>query len=206
MSKKEEYYGIYFNDDIPKTDKVNKFSKEVEVKFEGKAFLIERDDDGEIQKREELYTEDKLRKEKDYEIEFTNENGETYTLQVRIETSYLFFILLLFLLGFLIGLILTRPLGDGNSIFDRFYNFISLSVIDLSIDANNENKTEENRKPEKKYEFNVTFKNIDSDDINLTNSISGKALAKNKIAPRSKWKFFNSIKYQKKYSRYEIQS
>lgn len=204
MSKKEEYYGIYFNDDIPKTDKVNKYSKEVKVEFEGKAYIVEEKDDEVI--KTEIENGYKLTKEKDYEIEFTNENGKTYTLQVRIETSYLFFILLLFLLGFLIGLILTRPLGDGNSILDRFYNFISLSVIDLNINRSDEDKIEEKieKKPKKQYEFDVTFKNIDSDDINLTNSISGKALAKNKIAPRSKWKFFNSTKYQKKYSRYEI--
>ena len=42
MKKEEKYYGIYFNKDIPKIEKVNQYSKEVEIKFEGKAFLVKR--------------------------------------------------------------------------------------------------------------------------------------------------------------------
>ena len=40
MKNKDKYYGIYFNDDIPKLDdKINKYNREVEIKFEGKAYI-----------------------------------------------------------------------------------------------------------------------------------------------------------------------
>ena len=96
MKKKQEYYGIYFNDDIPKIDKVNKYSKEVDLKFEGEAYLIEHDDEGKPRRVKKFENGDKLKNEKDYDIEFINTKNEIYNLQVRIETSYLFFILLLF--------------------------------------------------------------------------------------------------------------
>ena len=96
MKKEKKYYGIKFNDEIPKVDKVNKFRKEVEIKFEGKANLIKRDDDDKIVERTEIENGYKLKKEKDYEIEFINCQNEIYYLQVRIECSYLLFILLLF--------------------------------------------------------------------------------------------------------------
>lgn len=37
---KEKYYGIRFNDDIPKLNEINEYSKEVELKFIGKAFSL----------------------------------------------------------------------------------------------------------------------------------------------------------------------
>ena len=43
--KQENYYGIKFNDDIPLIDKINEFNKSVEIKFIGKAFIVNRKDD-----------------------------------------------------------------------------------------------------------------------------------------------------------------
>lgn len=204
MKKENEYYGIKFNDKIPKTDKVNKFTKEVKIEFEGRAYLIKRNEDNEVIERKEIENGYKLKKEKDYEIAFINYENKIYNLQVRIESSYLIFILLLFWLGFLIGLILTRPVKDNYSLLDRFYDFINLSVIQLDIDKVKEPKNTievenvkrtriiENIKHIKKevedknqYEFDATFKNISSDEISLTNSMTAKAVAKNKIAPRN---------------------
>ncbi len=207
MSEKEEYYGIKFNDKIPKIDKVNRFRKEVEVEFEGIAYIVERDDDDEIVERTELENGDKLKKEKVYEIEFINCENQVYYLQVKIECSYLLFILLLFFLGFLIGLILTRPMKE-NSLLDKFRHYIDLAVIPLNIEKHEDEKVEqieniqEIRKTriikrtkeeievikktveiENQYNFDATFENISSDEINLTNTIEAKAVAKNKIAP-----------------------
>lgn len=179
--KKDKYYGIYFNDKIPKIDKINKYNKEVELKFEGKAYIIERDDDNEVVEKIKLENNDKLRKEKDYEIEFINKNNEFFNIKVRIETNYLFLIILLFLLGFFIGLLLCKPTDFDNSPLKRFYDYINIAILQLDID-NAEEKVV-NRNPKKQYDFEVTFDNISSDDLNLIDSISGKALAKNKIAP-----------------------
>ena len=203
MKKENEYYGIKFNDKIPKIDKVNKFTKEVKIEFEGKAYLIKRNEDNEVIERKEIENGYKLKKEKEYEIAFINYKNKIYNLQVRIESSCLIFILLLFWLGFLIGLILTRPVKDNHSLLDRFYDFINLSVIQLDIDKTTEQENAieeqvkrtriiENIKYVKKevedrnqYEFDATFKNISSDEISLTNSMTAKAVAKNKIAPRN---------------------
>ena len=43
--KQENYYGIKFNDDIPLIDKINEFNKSVEIKFIGKAFIVNRKDE-----------------------------------------------------------------------------------------------------------------------------------------------------------------
>jgi len=176
--EKKEYYGIYFNDDIPKTDgKVNRYNKEIEIKFEGIAYLIERNDDDEIIEKTELQNGYKLKKTKDYEIEFTNMNNELYYLQVKIETSFLFLLLLLFVFGLVIGLLASTPLKDGRSVFDRFYDYINLSIIQLDID------NEEQEKNKIYYDFDGSFKNISSDEINLADSISAKSLVKNRVAP-----------------------
>lgn len=180
MRKKDKYYGIYFNDDIPKLDdKINKYSKEVEIKFEGTAYLIERDDDNEIIEKIEIKNKSKLNKEKDYEIEFINDIGETYWIQVRIESSYLFLLLLLFVIGFIIGLALCRPFDTDNSPLSKFYDFIDLSILQLDIDKENEVH----------YDFDVSFENITSEDINLTNTINAKSLVKNKICPGTSGSF-----------------
>lgn len=181
MEKEQEYYGIYFNDKIPKLDKVNKFRKEVEIKFVGKAFLIKRDDDDKIIKRINLDNEYKFKKEGDYEIEFINEENKTFHLKLEIKMSFLFILFLLFGIGFLIGLLLTRPKAMEDSIFYRFYNFIDLKVLQLNIDNEQEIP--------KVYKFNVKFKNISKEDIKLTDSISAEAIAKNKIAPGVKGSF-----------------
>ncbi len=180
MRKKDKYYGIYFNDDIPKLDdKINKYSKEVEIKFEGTAYLIERDDDNEIIEKIEIKNKSKLNKENDYEIEFINDIGETYWIQVRIESSYLFLLLLLFVIGFIIGLALCRPFDTDNSPLSKFYDFIDLSILQLDIDKENEVH----------YDFDVSFENITSEDINLTNTINAKSLVKNKICPGTSGSF-----------------
>lgn len=175
--KKEKYYGIYFNDNIPKLDKVNKYRKEVEIKFNGQAYLIKRDDNEEIIEREQLKNKYKLKKEDKYEIEFINSKNECYYLKIEIGMSYLFILLLLFLVGFMIGLLLCRPNFSDNSLINNFYDFIDLKVLQLDIDKESE---------EKIYNFDVDFNHISSTDINLTDTISANTVVKNKIAPRCK--------------------
>ena len=76
MKKKEDnYYGIRFNNDIPKIDKINNFNKEVEIKFIGKAYLVKRKDD-KIEKIE-LKNYHKLEKEGTYEVEYSTSSGLT---------------------------------------------------------------------------------------------------------------------------------
>lgn len=171
--EKEKYYGIRFNNDIPKINNENKYSKEVEVKFIGKAYLITKKEDDKIEKVEmENYY--KLKKEGVYEIEFINSKEEMYLLQVRIEKSYLFLIIFI-ILGILAGLLFYKPANFDNPLINKFFNYIDFSILSLDID--NSSKTEN------QYEFDVSFGNISSDEISLLDTIDGKAVTKNKIAP-----------------------
>ncbi len=180
--KKKEYYGIYFNKDIPKIDdKINKYNKEVEIIFEGKAYLVERDEDNNIKEKIEIDNKYKLKKEKDYEIEFINNDGKIYWIKVRIESSYLFLLLLLFIIGFIIGLALCKPFNPEASLLHKLYDYINISLIQLDVDENSENTVH--------YDFDVSFENISSEDINLTNTINAKSLVKNKICPGTSGSF-----------------
>ena len=129
---KEKYFGIRLNNDIPKIGKENKFKKEVEVKFIGKAYLITKKEDDKIEKIEiENYY--KLKKEGLYEIEFINSKEEMYVLQVRIEKSYLFLILFI-LLGILAGLLFYKPVNFDMPLINKFFNYIDFSILSLDVD------------------------------------------------------------------------
>ena len=189
----KEYYGIYLNDDIPRLDKKNEYNKKVEICFEGKAYLIQRNKENEVVKTE-IDNNYELKYEGDYQIEFTNTKEETYIIDVRISMGCCCIVLLflLFLIGFMLGLFLCRPIPIDDSPLARFLDYINITVLQLDIKNEDEIKQPakrsaiqkiENTKPEKEYDFDVTFENIDSDDIKLLDSISGKAVAKNKVAP-----------------------
>lgn len=170
---KEKYFGIRLNNDIPKIGKENKFKKEVEVKFIGKAYLITKKEDDKIEKIEiENYY--KLKKEGLYEIEFINSKEEMYVLQVRIEKSYLFLILFI-LLGILAGLLFYKPVNFDMPLINKFFNYIDFSILSLDVDNSSQSEAH--------YEFDVSFGNISSDEISLLDTIDGKAVAKKKIAP-----------------------
>lgn len=216
MDKEKDFYGILLNDRIPKLDKRNEFSKRVKVSFNGTAYLVEENDEGEIQKIE-IENDYELKQERDYLIEFTNDKNETYAIEVRIESSYIFIFILLFVLGVVIGLLLCRPCVKEDSPFSKIFDYIDLAVIGLNISPNDETDTNtviDNRfihriinkttvidnkieKPENVYDFDATFKHISSDDINLTNTISAKSLAKNKIAPGVEGSFAINISAKK---------
>lgn len=173
---KEKYYGIRFNNDIPKMDKVNEYKKEVEIKFIGKSYLINRKDDDKIEKIEiENYY--KLDKEGLYEIEFINSKNEMYILKIEIKKSYLFIILFFIILGILAGLLFYKPVDTNKTVINRFWDFIDFSILKLDIDKQME--------PNLLYEFDVSFEKISSEEISLVNTVDGKSLAKNKVAPRS---------------------
>lgn len=216
MEDRKDFFGILLNDRIPKLDKRNEFNKKVKVSFNGTAYLVEENDDGEIEKTP-IETDYELKQERDYLIEFTNDKGENYMIEIRIELSYLFILLLLFLLGIVIGLALCRPCAKEDSPFSKIFDYIDLAVIGLNISPNDEtdtntmidnrlihriiNKTtvidNKNEKPQNVYDFDATFKHISSDDINLTNTISAKSLAKNKIAPGVEGSFAINISSKK---------
>ena len=182
MKDNEEYYGILLNDIVPRFDKINKFNKKVEIDFEGKAFLLETNENNEIIKTE-IDNNYLLEYEGDYKIEFTNQSNETYIIDIRLELCCCCIVLLflMFLIGFLLGLFLCRPIPIENNKPYSFVDYINFIVLD--VDVQQEEKEDDNTEPEKEYDFDVTFENTESDDIKLLDSISGEAVAKNKIAP-----------------------
>lgn len=169
--KKEKFYGIRLNDDIPKLDKINKYRNKVQLRFFGKAFLIKRKDD-EVKKIPlENYSE--LEYEGDYEIEFINEKNEVFTIKIRIERAFLFLILF-FIIGLLLLLACLKPVSDSG-IMQRYFSFIDFSVLSVDLDKKEKNT----------YVFDVDFKNISStsEEISLPSTMKAESVAKNKIAP-----------------------
>ncbi|MFG6318369.1 MAG: hypothetical protein K1W33_00670 [Clostridia bacterium] len=67
------------------------------------------------------------------------------------------------------------------SLLHKLYDYINISLIQLDIDENSENTVH--------YDFDVSFENISSEDINLTNTINAKSLVKNKICPGTSGSF-----------------
>lgn len=169
IKKDKDYYGIKFNNDVPKLDKINEYNKEVEVKFIGQAFLVERKKD-KIEKTP-LKNYYKIEKEGTYEIEFINNKNEIYNLQVRVKKSCLFFILL-FMIGILIFTAIT-PFKNNESIFQRFLSIIDISVVEVEIEEDEPMK----------YVFDVNFKNLVSSEIKLPSTLDAKSVLQNKLAP-----------------------
>lgn len=183
MKSQDKYYGIKFNKNIPEIGKVNKYGKEVEIIFEGTAYIIVRKDD-EIEKTE-IENNYKLKKEGEYEIEFINQKNKVFNLKLRIRTFGIFWLFLAMIFTVLFMAYNNRSIPEN--IVSKFVNYINLAV--LKFDDNDDLKNQ--------YEFLVDFKNTSSDEIKLANTISAKSLTHKKIAPRTKWEFCNINKYQK---------
>lgn len=166
MKKEDNYYGIRFNDDIPIKDELNKYNKEVELKFMGHAYLIKRTE--EKVEKIELENYYKFKKEGLYVIEFTNNLQETYTLQLKIEKSY-WFLIILFILGIIFFSMLLP--NNRNILYKTFLDVIDLSVIKVDIEDPH------------RYIFDVEFENLVSSDINLPSTMNAKTVSKSKIAP-----------------------
>lgn len=197
MKEERKYFGIYLNNEIPKLDKKNQYSKEVEIKFQGKAYLIKRKENEKIEKIE-IQNEHKLKKEGDYEIEFTNLENETFQLQIQIESSWFLLILLLLFLGLMMVLLFAKPSDAKNSPLAQVCDLIDLSILQFDVDKQpkSENEIEEklvkkNKKQRQKnqYDFDISFKNRSSTEIDLINTIEAKGLVNSKVAPGDRGSF-----------------
>ncbi len=203
MKKEEKCYGIYFNDKIPKMDKKNQFDKEVTIKFEGKAYLIVPKEKNEFEKIE-IENEHQLKKEGNYEIEFINLENEMYHLQIKIKSSFLLLLFFLFLFGAIIAFFLCNPAFQGKSPFAQVFDSINLSVLPLNIGKKGESKNffdnmekeksieidkKQNKKTnlENEYDFDVSLKKENSQDIYLFKTISSEGLRK--ISPGNSGSF-----------------
>lgn len=196
MKKEEKYYGIYFNEQIPKIKQENQFDQEVTIKFEGKAYLIVPKEKNEFEKIE-IENEYQLKKEGDYEIEFINLENEMYHLQIKIKSSFLLLLFFLFLFGAIIAFLLCNPSFREKSPIPQLFDFINLSVLPLNIGKDEEKEHFGGSKPpieinkkqgkqsnlEEEYNFDVSFKEEQSQDIHLLETISAEGLSKRKISP-----------------------
>lgn len=216
MNKEKKYYGIYFNDTIPKLDKKNYFTKEVTIKFEGEAYLIGKKRNQKVEKTE-IENEHKLKKEGDYEIEFINMKNEIYHLEISIKSSFWLFLFLLFIFGSIIAFLLCNPCFPESSPLSQLFDSINLSILPLNIGKNVENNysLEKNEKEEIKkyvemnkksieknhfeneYYFDVSLKKESSHEINLFETMCVEDLEKHKIAPSDRGSFAIVMSTQK---------
>lgn len=199
MKKEEKYYGIYFNEEIPKLDQKNQFDKEVTIKFEGKAYLIVPKEENKFEKIE-IENEYQLKKEGNYEIEFINAENEMYHLQIEIKSSFLLLLWFLFLGGAVVAFLLCNPAVPDQSPLARVFDSIHLSVLPLNIGKKGEDNDffenmekqksievdkKQNKKAnfENEYHFDVSLKKENLQEIDLFRTISAEGLIRRKIAP-----------------------
>lgn len=197
--KEEKYYGIYFNKEIPKTDKKNRFNREVTIEFQGKAYLIKKKNKDEFEKIE-IENEHKLKKEGDYEVEFINQKNEMYHLEIKIERAFLLLLFFLFLLGAIIAFLLCNLDSQEKSSLAQMFDSINLSILPLNIEKNEQKglfweskkikkstkinqKEEEQVNSENEYDFDVSLKKEQSQEIRLFQTIFSEGLTKRKISP-----------------------
>lgn len=213
MKKEEKYYGIYFNEEIPKLDQKNQFDKEVTIKFEGKAYLIVPKEENKFEKIE-IENEYQLKKEGDYEIEFVNGENEMYHLQIKIKSSFFLLLFFLFLFGAVIAFLFCNPAFQDKSPLAQVFDSINLSVLPLNIEKkgedehffedveskrSNEIHEKQNKKTnlENEYNFDVFLEKESSHEIDLFQTISAEGLAKRKILPGDSGSFLIVLNTQK---------
>ena len=185
MQKTKKYYGIYLNGDIPKLDEENYYRKEVEIIFEGKAYLLVKKENDQLEKVE-IENKFQLKKEGVYKIEFINLANEKFQLQVRIEASCLLFIGFLIFLAFLFFLLFTKPIDAKNAELVRFWDYIDLAVLHL---AQGKEKPKTENLPKNQYEFDLTLKESTSNAIDLTRMFQEEKNINRKIAPGDEGSF-----------------
>lgn len=197
MKEERKYFGIYLNNEIPKLDKKNQYSKEVEIKFQGKAYLIKRKENEKIEKIE-IQNEYKLKKEGHYEMEFINLENETFQLRIQIESSWFLLIFLLFFLGLILVLLFAKPSDAKNSPLAQVCDLIDLSILQFDVDKQQESENEieekivkKNKKQRQKnqYDFDISFKKKSSTEIDLINTIEAKGFINSKVAPGDRGSF-----------------
>lgn len=177
MSKKNnEYFGIYINNKVPnfnseyKKDVCNKYNGNIKLKFEGRAFIIEKDDNG--HNREiELENNQKYRKEGKHTIKFINEESTTYYIDIQIKRHIL---CVLFFIVFIGLLMLLSYISFNSNIQNYMINKVSNFDVDLE---------------GIKYVFDISYKDTDFQHVELTDKVSRKKL----IYPGSSGCFYIQI-------------
>ncbi len=176
-NKKDNYFGIHINDKIPKIeDKENRYYKNIELDFRGKAFIIEKNQDNTEEIKEELESGKKYKKEGKHIIKFINESNEMYYINIKIRKLL---ILWLFLLAFFIilGTILFFNNKDNSN-----SNQIIQGIVSYDVELEGF-----------KYVFDINYENENFTSVELTDKVSGKEL----IYPGSSGSFYIVVSTKK---------
>lgn len=192
MEKTKKYFGIYFNQKIPKWDKKNTYDREVEIQFEGRAFFLKRKKDGHIEKIE-IQKGHKIKKEGKYQIEFINAENQTYYLLLEIKTSWLLLIMLLLWIVGMINLFFVRPILAKNLPLAYFLDYINVSILPFS----SQNLPTIDEKFPKQYDFDVAIKQKVSPIIDLKDTAYFQGNIKKKIAPGTQGSFVIGVNARK---------
>lgn len=170
-NKKDDFYGIYINNKIPKIeDKENKYYKNITPEFKGKAFIIEKDKDDIEKIKEELESGKKYKRKGKRIIKFISENDKIYYINIKIRRLL---ILWLFLFAFLI--ILGTMLFLNNNRYNSNYNQVIQEFVSYDVELEGF-----------KYVFNINYEDENFTSVDLTDKVSGKKF----IYPGSSGKFY----------------
>lgn len=177
-NKKDSYFGIYINDKIPKIeDKENRYYKNIELDFKGKAFIIEKNQDNTEKIKEELKSGKNYKRKGNHIIKFTNENNEVYYINIKIRKLL---ILWLFLFAFLI--ILGTILFFNNNKNNSNANQIIQGIVSYDVELEGF-----------KYVFDINYENENFTSVELTDKVSGNEF----IYPGSSGCFYIVVSTQK---------
>lgn len=165
---KNNYFGIYINNKVPKIDnKLNKYYKSINLDFEGKAFILEKN---KLDIKEELETGKKYKKSGEHTIKFINTDNKLYYINIKI-CSLWFIWLFLFAFLILIG-----------SIFS-FYNMNNIPFPKQIIE---DTVSYDMQMDGLKYVFDINYQNEDFKSVELTDKVTNQKV----IYPGSSGSFY----------------
>ena len=164
---KERYFGIYFNNNIPKLNKKKKYNKDIKFVFEGIAYLINNRQNNED--KLEIKSGYILKEPGNYQLEYINTSKKFYTINFILKKrTCLFFIIYILFLFFFILLMFTGPVYK-NSINKNIIYYIK----DKKGDDNYQNK----------YVFKISYYNTEFKEVNFLDTINNGGNMNRKIAP-----------------------
>lgn len=172
---KKKYFGIYFNNNIPKLNKKKKYIKSIKIIFDGTAYLINNQQKN--SKKLQIKSEYILKKPGEYTLEYTNTTGDFYSINFILK-KYNFYPLIIYLLFFLYILFISNKLVYNNNI-----------IKDIACYIKENEKEEKTNNNEVKYVFKVNGYNTEFKEINLWNTMDRKMMINEKIAPGVSGKF-----------------
>lgn len=144
MEKIEKnYFGILINNKIPDLEnKENKYYKNVILKFQGQAFIV---DSNNLREKQELKNGCKLKDDSEYLIKFINEKQDIFFIKIKIQKLFLLWLFLFCLLAIIACVLCFNNNDKKINVISEFSNFdIEFEGCKYVFDINARNQSFQN--------------------------------------------------------------